>query len=561
MAFYGIVSAGNLSGSNAADSITFNNTTARVSASTVLGLDGADLIYLGAQGYTAAASAKVYLTAAAASSTGGMLTAQLNGSGTYATSTSVTAALSGGTTALALLTGVITSQRGTRSLLASQIYGNAGNDTIMLGGQLNTITSSTIGGGAGNDTISNAFRVNAATAFATSTINGFDSAVLFTANKFFLEAGGGDDRIDLRFIQTASFTQTTIGGSQGNDTIAITATAAGSGGFKTGLIALGGGDDTITAVGINTFNYSTLNGGGGKDTITVNFGSSVSASIIDGDFNGTISDYDDADLISASTNESSGEFGSVSFYGGGGNDTIHFNASAQSAGGGGAANYFALNVGDDFVSAYMLNQDTIQMGAGNDSIRIGTAALSSQFILGGGTDTITMSGDTESAAIFSGNTIFGGAGADYLSSTDGIGDDVTAGATWAMSSVTDSTLTARDTIGFGGADTSTHYRMRFTDFALYSGEFRTGDNSATNGLVTFTAGTDSSLTARAEIINGSMTTQGHVAGFQDGDGRSYVFIQGGSDGYSVTQLGDGTNTAFSAITIAGNTAMRISMAA
>ena len=325
------------------------------------------------------------------------------------------------------------------------------------------------------------------------------------------------------------------------------------------MIALGGGDDTLTSVGINTFNYSTLNGGGGADTITVNFGSSVSASIIDGDYNGTISDYDGADLISASTNQSSGEFGSVSFYGGGGNDTINFNASAQSGNGG--SNLFALNVGDDFVSAYYLTTDTIQMGAGNDSIRIGTAALSSQFVLGGGTDTITMSGLGQSAAIFSGNTIFGGAGADYFSSTDGIGDNVTAGFYWAMSSVSDSTLTARDTINLGGTATSVHYRMKFTDFTLSAGEFRTGDNSATNGLVTFTAGTDSSLTARAEIINGSMTNQGAIVGFSDGDGRAFVFIQGATDGYSITQLGDGDNTAISAVTVAGGATVRIGMAA
>ena len=198
-----------------------------------------------------------YATAGVASGTGGFLTANLVASGTYNATTSLSAELKAGRTAELTLTGIVTSQRGARSLLASQIYGNAGDDSIVLGGQLNTITSSTIGGGAGSDTITNAFRVNGATAFATSTINGFDSAVQFTANKAFIEAGGGADSIGLQFIQTAVFTQSTIGGGQGNDTIALAATAAGSGGFFTGLIALGGGDDTLTSVGINTFNYST----------------------------------------------------------------------------------------------------------------------------------------------------------------------------------------------------------------------------------------------------------------------------------------------------------------
>ena len=221
MAFYGIVSAGNLSGSNAADTINFYNTTATVSATTVLGLDGADLLYLGAQGYTGAVSAMAYATAGVASGTGGFLTANLVASGTYNATTSLSAELKAGRTAELTLTGIVTSQRGARSLLASQIYGNAGDDSIVLGGQLNTITSSTIGGGAGSDTITNAFRVNGATAFATSTINGFDSAVQFTANKAFIEASGGADSIGLQFIQTAVFTQSTIGGGQGNDTIAL----------------------------------------------------------------------------------------------------------------------------------------------------------------------------------------------------------------------------------------------------------------------------------------------------------------------------------------------------
>ena len=67
MAFYGLVSAGApITASENADSISFlDPVTARVSASTVLGLGGNDLIYLGAEGFTANASARGSATGSA----------------------------------------------------------------------------------------------------------------------------------------------------------------------------------------------------------------------------------------------------------------------------------------------------------------------------------------------------------------------------------------------------------------------------------------------------------------------------------------------------------------
>ena len=66
------------------------------------------------------------------------------------------------------------------------------------------------------------------------------------------------------------------------------------------------------------------------------------------------------------------------------------------------------------------------------------------------------------------------------------------------------------------------YRARFDEFNSAS-EPSTGDQSATNGVVTFTAGTDGSVT-HAEIINGSLTDQGAIAGFSDSSNRA-LFIQ------------------------------------
>ena len=53
MAFYGVQSAGSVTGSSANDTLQFiEATTARLSGSTVLGLEGNDLLYLGPNGYT-----------------------------------------------------------------------------------------------------------------------------------------------------------------------------------------------------------------------------------------------------------------------------------------------------------------------------------------------------------------------------------------------------------------------------------------------------------------------------------------------------------------------------
>ena len=558
MAFYGIVERGTLSGSTAGDTLNFFASTSVASGVSVLGLDGNDVIYLGAQGYTGSMTAQLDGTAVA-SGTGASLSAFLNGSATYSTSTAISAALQAGTTADIAITGIITSQRGARTVVASQFYGNQGDDVILLGGGLNTITSTTVGAGAGDDRLGTQYLINSVTSNATA-INGMTGGAL-TANNVFLEMGGGADTVTLDFFSTATISNTTIGGGQGNDVFTLTGQAAGSGTFSTSKIVLGGGNDTLTGI-FNVLEKTTVNGGGGADTIVLSTYSAATGVVIDGDYNGTLSDYDGADLISAVGNQSSGEFVNSTFYGGGGNDSINFNVSAYSAVGDNGL-LFALNAGNDIVSAYWLDNSTIQMGAGTDSITIGTAIFSSVVNLGGGNDTLSYAGATAgSGGTFSGNTVYGGAGADVLSATNGIGDGETAGAVWALSSIADSTLTAanRDTITFGSTGTSVIYRARFDEFNLSLGTFRTGDQSATNGVVTFTAGTDGSVTSRAEIINGSMTTQGNIAGFSDSSNRAYLFIQGGSS-YSIVQLGNGANTSVSALASAGGKDISITMGA
>ena len=176
MAFFGIDSAGqSISATTLADTIALNYaTTATVSATTVKGLDGGDIISLGAQGLTSEATGTLVLSyGALAVGSGGFSgtisgsysgSIALIGSATYTTaSTGTWSGSTGATVALTyqpVVSGVVTSERGARSLVASQLYGNAGNDSIAFGESLTTFSASTIGGGAGNDVIGSYTYVN-----------------------------------------------------------------------------------------------------------------------------------------------------------------------------------------------------------------------------------------------------------------------------------------------------------------------------------------------------------------------------------------------------------------
>ena len=154
MAFYGIPSAGgSLSATESNDTVALaGRQSGTLTANTVLGLGGNDLLYLGAQGFTAVASARILVSGSgnsgsysgAASLVGEDITYVDSFSGTWSGATA-SAAISGG------VTGVVTSQAAARQFIASQLYGNAGNDSIALGNQLSTVSASTIGGGAGDD--------------------------------------------------------------------------------------------------------------------------------------------------------------------------------------------------------------------------------------------------------------------------------------------------------------------------------------------------------------------------------------------------------------------------
>ena len=209
------------SATTATDTLRFISDTSVLSANSVLGMDGNDLLVLGVQGRTGVASARATYLSGGAGATG---------SGTYTLSTRLVGqditysgfltysgiGTQGGTTGIAV-TGIVTSQAGVRTVGSSNFYGNAGNDTIALGaysGIVSTYSSTTFGGGAGNDLIGTIGYV--ADLSATNTAG---TASVFEKN--FFEGGGNNDTINVQ-VDSATFSANTLQGSQGTDCFFVT---------------------------------------------------------------------------------------------------------------------------------------------------------------------------------------------------------------------------------------------------------------------------------------------------------------------------------------------------
>ena len=552
MAFFGIDSAGqSISATTLADTIALNYaTTATVSATTVKGLDGGDIISLGAQGLTSEATGTIAFNIAKGSARGSDTTGTysgsvaLIGSATYSTSFSGSwsgVASGGGRAALLapVVSGVVTSERGARSLVASQLYGNAGNDSIAFGESLTTFSASTIGGGAGNDVIGSYTYVNSVWTQAKV-------ATAATYKAAFIEAGGGDDTIKLDF-SGVTWSANTVQGGQGNDAVNFSAVASNP---DNSLFALGGGNDILSGA-LNDVSGTTVAGGGGNDAITLTAAGSAEGTLILGDALNNISTYDSSDAINFTAAHASG----VTIQGMGGNDSIHLELTD------GADNLFQLNVGDDQLAvSAIVSASTIEAGAGNDSITISATFLATSLaVLGGGADTINFLQDVTSGADVAG-TVFGGLGADVFTATGAASaGGSTVGTTFGLSAFADSTLAAMDTIAIGGVGASASYVFDVVPGGLSVGSFSGANASGTNGVVTFTAGYDTNVTARAEYLSEQNTTVGTTLLFKDGSNIDYLFIQGGTD-QTVVQVGTAGTATNGALTINGSKVVTVNLA-
>ena len=564
MAYYGIYSAGVAqTASDLADTVKFQYRSSNaLTASTVLGLDGSDIIYVGTQGQTTTASANLARGAQGmtglAGFTGGLLgdvaiTAVLYGSGGNALTTDSTAVFTGMSTGVAYAANVdavavVTSQQGVRTLWGSQLYGNGGNDSIALGQQVTSLTGTTIGGGAGNDILGTFNQISAGAAVTTA-----NAAAAGVYENSFLEGGGGDDTIVIKGAAVSlDLSATTIQGSQGNDQVHIATDGTAK---KLNLFA-GGGDDLLSAYfsGNGILTASTVAGGGGDDTVRIAGTAETNKSLILGDAFNSVTTFDGDDLIDITL--SGVDASSNTIQGAAGADTISLE-STTAAETNFTSNLVHLGQGNDIFSAGTSDfiDTTVQGGAGDDSVYFLSASLSSKIVLGGGNDLLDLNA-ANVVAMAAGSTVIGGQGADLF--TAAAGGNANQGVRFQYSAG-DSTLSAMDTIAIGGGS-NTQFQFHYEPGSVQLANFATASTnstaiaSATNGVVEFVTDAPASLTARVEFLNQQVTTVGNVAIFNNENNNiSYLFIQGGSVD-TVAQIGTAGTVSGATLAVAGNNA-------
>lgn len=506
MAFYGVPSTGAaISASSGNDTVRLGPTQTILTAATVYGLDGNDLIDLAAIGK----SATYLLTATGTTIDTGALSFVANaiGSSTYQYGTGKAAAGTGAFIAIATTGIVQTAQKAVRKVGDVQLFGNVGNDTIIFGESLTGFGSSSLGGGAGDDIIGNYTNVG-------GVLTGGSDLALVTSEGVTLEGGGGNDTLRLVDAGTVTYRNFGFNGGQGNDSVTLSVVG---GTALASTIGGGGGNDTIQAT-VKLLTAATIAGGGGDDTVAFTL-SAAQASFIGGD-NGDMSlnDYDGADLLSGSIVNGSGN----TVFAGGGNDTLNLNLSGVDN------DRIALNLGDDSLTLTgQLKGLTVEAGAGNDSVTIAETGISGSYSLGGGDDSITFSQGL-SGAMVSATTVFGGLGADVLNATEG-NSAAAYGLTLGYNSYADSTAAGFDSIQVGDGSGDIYTALFVGGGITRASNFAATNFTGVDGVVTFSANTFQDLTSRIVAIDGQVTTTGAAVTFADQSNNKYLFIQGGTD--------------------------------
>lgn len=317
------------------------------------------------------------------------------------------------------------------NLVVLQMNGNDGNDTI---NGSTTLFSTALNGGNGNDTITNigsspfggfhggagtdsfawtatsendTFSISAAGAvtlnagtLAAGNLTGFESGNLnggegndtltTNLNSWSLAGGNGTDTLNVNASVLSS------NGDAGNDTVNINQTAIVGGGagddimyLNAGGAAIGGADnDTITVT-----NGGTAQGGAGNDTITSTLaGTSIDAQGDDGTdtFNFTATSGVDTVTCNPGCNINGITFSYTTFE----TTTIDF---------AGGNDTFVESVISDERVGFVANGGTVNLGDGNDNMRVKNAGLVDG---GSGDDTIKGSPGND--------TFKGGSGTDTL---------------------------------------------------------------------------------------------------------------------------------------------------
>ncbi|MGF2013361.1 beta strand repeat-containing protein [Nostoc sp. DedVER01b] len=328
------------------------------------------------------------------------------------------------------------------------IDGKSGND-LLRGGAGNNL----LFGGDGNDylDVSGIFVYNSSDSRLTgnNTLNGGAGNDTLTASGSkgdnLLSGGDGNDSLDifggyyayLGISDSRSTGNNTLNGGAGDDTL----TAGGSKGDN--LLSGGSGNDSLDISGYLAGPYSqddsrstgnnTLNGGAGDDTLSA--GVSEGNNLLSG---GDGNDYLDLSGYNSSTAYfNSSSTGNNTLNGGAGDDTLRAGGSIGDnlLSGGDGNDYFDISgyfytVTDGFFSSRSSGNNTLNGGAGDDTLRAGGSSGNNLLSGGAGNDYFDISGSYSSTTNFDSrstgnNTLDGGSGNDTL--IGGNGNDILIG--------------------------------------------------------------------------------------------------------------------------------------
>jgi len=416
-------------------------------------------------------------------------------------------------------------------------------------------SAATIRGYAGNDTVTvSATNFNDSFAYLGEGNDTFNPLTGSDVKSSTIILGADDDDLTFSF-NGSEFSNSTIKGNEGKDTIALTLTGVDATALNLAIegnagndvitltsdetlnavtIGAGKGTDTITAVGAGTLKDATIAGGLGDDTL--NLGMNFESSLLrlgQGVSDGT----DSADTITLS-----GSFADSSLKGGAGDDTITADISNNSD-----SWIIEGNAGDDLIDITAGTNNTsieIRGGSGDDTVDYDNAAGStnSAEIYGGkGDDLIRLEANT------TGLTIWGGAGQDSL-------DWVSTGAQTYGFNEGDSTFTAMDVISASTISYKGTGRTVAAEFAVDDLDIIADGSSINNvvydgdtadiafsgaGLLNFAPIASASITdvtAAVGFLNAALTaneaTLFAFSGAMVSGSDVYMFVKGSSDDLS-----------------------------
>ena len=300
------------------------------------------------------------------------------------------------------------------------ISGGVGNNVILGGVGSDFITSrgfyDTLDGGSGNDTISGGWHfssikggdgndsITSAGFFDTIDGGSGNDSILFDEGVMVSVVGGlGDDSI------TVNATFATVVGGDGADLIQSYAVSSISGGVGNDTISSGSDSDKIDGGDGNDVidsgsGRNIVSGGKGNDSILSGFGNDK---LDGGDGNDTIVSGNGRDSILGGVGNDSivAGIGADTIDGGKGDDVIVSNGANSKLSGGDDNDLISLvSIDNSVISSF----DTLNGGAGNDTLTVTGFSGKHNLIGGAGNDTLTHSDLNGSA------TLDGGAGSDIL---------------------------------------------------------------------------------------------------------------------------------------------------